>query len=92
MNTLSQILYFLLSKFGVITVKKTSVSSLPVTISNAKILSTHKVTGMYLSNPSAQTGEWTLTCTSGELTIAGTISGTTDIELTLEIETDTITG
>ena len=92
MNIRSSIIQFILSKYGVITVKKTGVSSLPITISNSKILASHKVTGWVLSNPSAQTGGWTVTTSTGSLTISGSISGTTDIELNLEVETDTITG
>ena len=92
MNTLSSILDFAGRYFGVTTVTKSNVSSLPVTITNNKILAKHKPIRLVLSNPSAQQGVWSATCTAGQLQITGTISGTTDIEVGLEIETDTITG
>jgi hypothetical protein len=92
LNNISEILNFIGTKFGTITVTKSSVSSLPVTISSNKILAKHKPMTLILSNPSAQQGVWSATCTAGQLQITGTISGTTDIEVGLEIETDTITG
>lgn len=58
-----------------------SVSSLPYTISNAGITANHVVVNSVLSNPSAQTGNWTVTTSSGSLTISGTINGTTNISL-----------
>ena len=60
-----------------------SVSSLPKTVSNANIGSDMVVVNSVLSNPAAQTGEWTVTTGSGTLTIAGTISGTTNVTLYL---------
>lgn len=40
----------------------------------------------YLSNPSAQTNEWTVTTESGKATVSGSIDGTTDITLYLELK------
>lgn len=68
---------------GVIVVSKTSVSSLSTTITDAAITSRHVVLNSTLSNPSAQTGDWTVTTSNGSLSIAGSISGTTDITLVL---------
>ena len=86
-------------KVGTITVTKQSVSSLPVTITNSKIRADHKPKLNYLSNPSAMTDDWKITCTAGQMVIAAddgvtgqAISGTTDIEIGLEVETDTIVG
>ena len=59
------------------------VSSLSQTVSNADIESDMVVVNSVLSNPAAQTGNWTITTGTGTLTIAGTISGTTDITLYL---------
>lgn len=59
------------------------VSSLSQTVSNADIESDMVVVNSTLSNPAAQTGDWTITTGTGTLTIAGTISGTTDITLYL---------
>lgn len=59
------------------------VSSLSQTVSNADIESDMVVVNSTLSNPAAQTGDWTITTGTGTLTIAGTISGTTDLTLYL---------
>lgn len=61
----------------VIKVETTSFSSLPITFSDANITSDMEVISAYLSDPSAQSGDWTVTTSSGSLTISGTISGTT---------------
>lgn len=66
-----------------LTITKSSVSSLPQTVSNASITADMVVVESVLSNPSAQTGDWTVTTSAGSLTITGTISGTTDITLYL---------
>ena len=68
---------------GVLEVSASSVSSLPQTISNSKITAGMKVVHSVLSNPSAQTGDWTVTTSAGSVSIAGSISGTTDITLYL---------
>lgn len=68
---------------GVHTVTKSGVSSLPVTITDPLIKADMKKVDQYLSNGAAQTGEWTVTPANGSVTISGTISGTTDIEITL---------
>lgn len=60
-----------------------SFSSLPLTISNSYITSDHVVINSVLSNPSAQTGDWTVTTSSGSLTISGSISGSTTVTLYL---------
>ena len=64
-------------------ITQSSVSSLPITINNANITSDMVCINSILSNPSAQTGDWTLTTSSGSVSISGTISGTTDITLYL---------
>lgn len=60
-----------------------SFSSLPQTLSNANITADHVVIESVLSNPSAQTGDWTVTTASGTATISGTISGSTTLTLYL---------
>lgn len=68
----------------VIKITASSVSSLPLTISNSAITTEMEAIHTVLSNLSAQTGEWTVnTDTAGKATISGTISGTTDITLYL---------
>lgn len=66
-------------------VTKSAVSSLPATITAAEITSDMivKQGDISLSNGSAMVGEWTITTTSGSVTISGSISETTDITLYL---------
>lgn len=66
-------------------VSKSSVSSLPTTITDSKILADMVCIKAVLSNPAAQTADWTVTTSAGSAVISGTsaISGTTDIELYL---------
>lgn len=68
-------------------VSKSSINSLPALISNASITSEMecKPGDIYLSNPAAQTGDWTVTTSNGSATISGSISGTTDVTLWLTI-------
>ena len=68
----------------VLVIESSSFSSLPQTISNSKIGATMVVVNSVLSNPNAQTGDWTATTSSGSVTIAGSISGSTTITLYLE--------
>lgn len=58
-------------------------SSLPQTIINSSISVDHVVVNSVLSNPSAQTGDWTVTTWNGSVTIRGSISGSTTITLYL---------
>lgn len=86
MNTLSSLLNFIGNKIpsiGVVEVTQSGVSSLPVTITNTAISANHVVVESVLSNPLAQTGDWTVSTTTGALTISGAIDGTTDITLKL---------
>lgn len=67
----------------VLKVLKSSVSSLPITITNAAITSDMEVVHCVLSDPAAQLNDWTATTSNGSLTITGIISGTTNITLYL---------
>ena len=67
----------------VLVATKSSVSSLPTTISDANIEDDMICINSELSNPSAQLSDWTVTTATGSLTISGTISGTTNITLYL---------
>lgn len=60
-----------------------SISALPQSINDTDITSDMVVVNSVLSNPSAQSGNWTVTTSDGSLTVAGTISGTTDLILYL---------
>ena len=89
MNTISSLLNFIGKNIGVLELTQTNVSSLPVTLSNENILPKHICMSCILSNPSAQTGDWTVnTDTAGQAVISGSISGTTDITIRLELKTN----
>ena len=77
---------------GVLDVVITGISSLPVTITNSRISVYHNVAYWHLTNPNAQSGEWTVTTTDGSLTISGTLSSTytTNIRLTLVKQSNAI--
>lgn len=61
-----------------------TVSSLPKTVSNAKITASMICTHSELGTPSAQTSDWTVTTASGSVTISGSISGSTTLKIFLE--------
>lgn len=90
MNTISELFNFTGQNMGVIEVSASSVSSLPATITNARILARHVCVKAVLSNPSAQTADWTVTTSAGSAVISGTsaISGTTDVTLYLALKTN----
>ena len=63
-----------------------SVSSLPQTVNTGNahyVTSTMEVLSYTLSNPAAQTGDWTITTADQSVSVSGTISGTTNIDLIL---------
>ena len=60
-----------------------SFSSLPQTISDAAITDKHVCLKAELGTPSAQRGDWTVTTSTGSLTISGSISGSTTATLYL---------
>lgn len=67
----------------VLVITTSAFSSLPQTINNTKITSDMVVVNSVLSNPSAQTENWTITTSNGSLTISGSISGSTTLTLYL---------
>lgn len=74
-----------ISNLEVLKVTVPSFSSLPQTITDDRIAADHEVINSLLSDPSAQTGDWTVTTADGSMTIAGSISGTTDVTLYLAV-------
>lgn len=72
-----------IAKCETLVVSVASFSALPQTITNANIEDDMVVVNSVLSNPSAQTGDWTVTTSNGSLTISGSISGTTTATLYL---------
>ena len=71
------------TKTEVLIINVSSFSSLPKTVSNTNIESDMVVVNSVLSNPSAQIGDWSVTTSSGSLTISGSISGSTTATLYL---------
>lgn len=70
--------------FPTLVLTKSSVNSLPTSITNAAITTDMRCIKAELSNPAAQTNDWTVnTDTAGTATISGTINGTTNITLYL---------
>ena len=74
----------------IITVNLGTVSSLPVTVSNANIKASHEVIRAELGTPLAQMGNWTVTTANGSLTMSGSISGSTTVLLTLGLSGKTV--
>lgn len=76
----------------IIIVNLGTVSSLPVTVNNAKITANHEVIRAELGTPSAQTGDWTVTTANGSLTLSGSIIDSTTVLLTLGLSGKTVSG
>lgn len=68
---------------GMVAVTINNLSSLPHSVENAAITSNMVVFGQYLSNPRAQTSDWTVTTSTGSVEITGSINGTTSLTLYL---------
>ena len=68
---------------GTVVVTFSSFSSLPQTATNDKITATQVVLNSVLSNPAAQTDDWTVTTAAGSVTVSGTINGSTTLTLYL---------
>ena len=68
---------------GMIVIDVAAFSALPFTITNESIKSTMYAVKAELSNPSAQTGDWTVTTADGSAVVSGNINGTTTMKLYL---------
>ena len=68
-----------------IEVEVPSFSSLPQTITDTRIKEGHKCLYAILSNPAAQTSDWTVNTSDGSLTLSGSISGSTSATLYLTV-------
>lgn len=68
---------------GTLVLEVASFSTLPQTVTDDRISDDMVVINSALGNPSAQTGDWTVTTSDGSLVISGTISGTTSLTLYL---------
>lgn len=75
----------------ILVIEVPSLSTLPYTVTSDKITANHYLLEATLSNPAAQTGDWTIDTasvttggvTTGTMTISGTISGQTDVTIAL---------
>lgn len=70
----------------VLVVTLSSFSSLPATFYETAVTADHVCIKAELGTPSAQTGDWTVTTSTGELTISGSISGSTTATLYLAVK------
>lgn len=68
----------------VVKVSASNVTALPFTITDTNITSSMVVVDCVLSNPAAQSNDWTVKTSTGSAKITGTLKGTTDITLLLE--------
>lgn len=72
------------SELRILKITFSSFSSLPQTVSNAAITTDMVCLKAELGTPSAQTGDWTVnTDTAGQVTVSGSISGSTTLTLYL---------
>ncbi len=69
---------------------KRYITSLPYTFENAEITKDHVVVNWELSNPSAQSGDWTVTTSDGSAVITGSINGPTYVTLYLALAKEPI--
>lgn len=74
------------SSLKVLEITVPSFSSLPTTVNDSAITAQHVVVNSVLSNPSAQTGDWTVTTLDGSVSISGSISGSTTLTLYLAVK------
>ena len=72
-----------LNKLMVLKVDCGTVSSLPATVSNSEVTSDMVVLQSTFGTPSAATSNWTVSTSEGQLTISGSISGSTTLTLYL---------
>ena len=70
----------------VLVVTLSAFSSLPATFYETAVTADHVCIKAELGTPSAQTGDWTVTTSAGELNISGSISGSTTATLYLAIK------
>lgn len=75
-----------INELKVLVVTLASFSSLPATFYESAVTADHVCLKAELGTPSAQTGDWTVTTSAGELNISGSISGSTTATLYLAIK------
>lgn len=75
-----------INELKVLVVTLSAFSSLPATFYETAVTADHVCIKAELGTPSAQTGDWTVTTSAGELNISGSISGSTTATLYLAIK------
>ena len=78
-----EVLNTYVSTMSMLVIEVEEFSSLSQVVSDERITADMVVANAVLTNPSGQTGDWTITTAAGHLTIAGSISGTTGLTLYL---------
>lgn len=84
MQSVKKMLYKIIENLSTAVIEVPSFSALPQTVTDSKISASSVVVNSELSNPSAQTSDWTVTTSDGSLTISGSISGSTTLKLYLQ--------
>lgn len=84
-SRVAEILYGNVGDGTVVVISIPSFSSLPLTVSDSRIVSSHIAVNAVLSNPQVQDSDWTVTTSDGSMTITGTISGSTTADIYLAV-------
>lgn len=69
----------------IVTINCGTISSLPHTVTNANITAKHIPISWVFDSPLAQLDAWTISTSSGSLTITGSLRGSTTLTLVLGI-------
>lgn len=69
----------------VVVITVPSFSSLPLTINDSRIMASHIAVNAVLSNPQAQTSDWTVNTEDGAMTLSGSIGGSTGADIYLAV-------
>lgn len=72
-----------IAEMAVLVISIPEFSALPVTVQNSEITYDMVSVKEELSNPSAQTSDWTVGTVNGSVTVSGSINGTTSLTLYL---------
>ena len=84
MISTKKLIYHIISEMTAKEVTTDAFSTLPYTYTNSAIKAHHVVAESSLSNPSAQTSDWTVTTSDGSLVVSGdSINGATTLTLKL---------
>ena len=71
---------------GTAPVSAASSSETICTINDSRITADMECTASVIGNPSAQTSDWTVTTSAGEVVVTGTCSAATTLQMKLEVK------